>query len=329
VKTRREFLLTGVAAFCLVAAPLASFAQQGKVRRIGFLYFGSRQSAAARYDAFLHGMREQGHIEGKSFTVEARYADGKAEILPELAAELIRGKVDVIVATGGPVYHVLHKTTTTIPIVGTVLTNPVGDGFAANLARPGGNITGLTNFSPELQLKQVELLRACFPKITRLGALVNPSNPGHPGQLKLVEPAVQKLGIRLLTMHADNPERIARSFGAMARDRAQAALIFGDAFFLQQMKQIADLALKHRLPSISLNLEYVEAGGLLTYGPNITDSFRRAAIFVDKIFKGTKPGDLPIEQPTKLELVVNMKTAKALGVTIPQPFLMRADRVIE
>jgi putative ABC transport system substrate-binding protein len=326
---RRRFLLTSLAG--ALAAPLPSLAQETKVWRIGFFYFGSLQSSldTGRYSSFLQGMRELGYIEGKNFVVEARFADGEGAALPGLAAELISGKVDVIVATGTPVTLALRKATRTVPIVSTVSSDPAGDGSSASLARPGGNITGLSNFAPELSQKQVELLTACVPKLSRLAVLVNPSNAEHSGRLKLVESAARKVGMRVLAVHGGTPDEITSSFGAMARDRAEAVLILGDTFFLQQMRRIADLALKYRLPSVFLNPELVEAGGLMSYGPNFTDNFRRAASYVDKILKGAKPADLPIEQPTKFELVINLKTAKALGLTIPQSLLLRADQVIE
>ena len=322
------------AAFALgvLAAPLPSPAQQTtKVWRIGFFYFGSRQSSldTGRYSSFLQGMRELGYIEGKNFVVVGRFADGAREALPGLAAELIREKMDVIVATGTPVNSALQKATRTVPIVSTVSSDPAGDGSTASIARPGGNITGLSNFAPELSQKQVELLTACVPKLSRLAVLVNRANPEHVGRLKLVESTAGNVGIRVLAVGGGTPDEIARSFGAMARDRAQAVLILGDTFFLQQARQIAELALKHRLPSIFLNLEHVEGGGLMSYGPNFTDNFRRAASYVDKILKGAKPADLPIEQPTKFELVINLKTAKALELTIPQSLLLRANQVIQ
>jgi putative ABC transport system substrate-binding protein len=315
-----------------LAAPLASFAQeQGKVWRVGFFYFGSLQSSldSGRYNAFLQGMRELGYIEGQTFVVEARFADGKSDALRALAAELIRKHVDVIVATGTPVNRVLHEATLTVPIVSAVSSDLVGDGFVKSLAHPGGNITGLTDFAPEIGQKQVELLTACVPKLSRFAVLANPSNPGHLGRLKLIEATAQKVGIHVLSVEGRTPDDIMRSFSVMARDRAQAVLILSDGFFLQQARQIAELALAHGLPSISLNLEHVEAGGLMSYGPNITDNFHRAAAFVDKILKGTKPGDLPVEQATTFELVINMKTAKVLGVNIPNSILVQATRLIE
>ncbi|HXR55475.1 MAG TPA: ABC transporter substrate-binding protein [Casimicrobiaceae bacterium] len=327
----RRKLIVALGAGAL-AAPLASIAQQqGKVWRVGFLYFGSLQSSldSGRYNAFLQGMRERGYIEGQNLVLETRFADGKAEALPGLAAELIRKNVDVIVATGTPVNRVLHEATVTVPIVSALSSDLVGDGFVKSLAHPGGNITGLTDFAPEIGQKHVELLIACVPALSQLAVLVNPSNPGHPGRLKLVEAATQKVAIHVLSVEAGTADGITRGFSAMARDRAQAVLILSDGFFLQQSRQIAELALEDRLPSISLYLEHAEGGGLMSYGPNTAGNFRRAAAFVDKILKGAKPSDLPVEQATEFELVVNMKTAKALGIKIPDWILAQATRVIE
>ena len=315
-------------ALAVLAAPLPSLAQETKAWRIGFFYFGSRQSSldTGRYNSFLQGMRELGYVEGKNFVVAARFADGERAALPGLAAELIREKVDVIVATGTPVISALRKATKTVPIVSTVSSETAGD---ASLGRPQGNITGLSNFAPELSQKQVEFLTACVPKLSRLAVLVNPSNAEHSGRLKLVESAARNVGMRILAVHGGAPDEITRSFGTMARDRAEAVLILGDTFFLQQVSQIADLALKYRLPSVFPNREHVAGGGLMSYGPNFNDNFRRAASYVDKILKGAKPADLPIEQPTKFELVINLKTAKALGLTIPPSLLLQADEVIQ
>ncbi|OGA54548.1 MAG: hypothetical protein A3F74_22105 [Betaproteobacteria bacterium RIFCSPLOWO2_12_FULL_62_58] len=328
-KRRKLLLALGLVPF---SSPIAAFAQSpGKVARVGFFYFASRQSAldSGRYQSFLQGMRELGYVEGKTFVVISRFGEGKTDALAGLAADLIKESPNVIVATGTPVYHVLQKSTKTIPIVITVSPDPVGDGLAASFARPGGNFTGLTNFQPELNPKQVELLTASVSKVSRLAVLSHPANSTHPEQLKLIEATAHKIGIQVLSTQGGTPDDIVRSFEAMARDGAQALLILGDGFFLQQIKQLGELALKFRLPSIALNLEYLEAGGLMTYGPNITDNFRRAAVYVDKILKGAKPGDLPIERPTTFELGINMKTAKALGVTIPKELLLRAEKVIE
>jgi len=274
-------------------------------------------------------MRDLGYVEGKHFVIEARYADGKTERLPDLAAELVRSKVDVIVATGTPLYQALQKATKTIPIVITTSPDPVRDGFAASLARPGGNFTGLSSNNAEAIPKHVELLMTAVPRLSRIAVLRNPDNVGSFPQLKSIQAAAQKTGLQVLPVDARTPDGIERGFSTMAKERAEAVIIPGDTFFLQQVRQIAELALKHRLPSTYVTREYAEAGGFMSYGQNITENFRRAATYVDKILKGAKPGELPIEQPTIFELVINRKTARAIGLTIPQELLLRADRVIE
>ena len=274
-------------------------------------------------------MRDAGHAEGKDFVVEARYANGKGERLAALAAELVKLKVDVIVATGTPATRAAQRATSTIPIIITIAADPVADGFAASLARPGGNITGLSASSSELGDKYFELLTASIPKLSRVGVLMNPDNPGHAGQLKHMQEAARKAGIRTLAVHGATPEAIAAGFAGMESSGAQACIILGDTFFVQQVAQIAGLAAMRRLPSIYPMREFPEAGGLISYGPDVIENFRRAATYVDRVLKGAQPQDLPIEQPAKFELVVNLKTAKTLGVRIPPPLLVRADKVIE
>jgi ABC-type uncharacterized transport system substrate-binding protein len=315
-----------------LAVPLGSLAQQpGRIRRIGFLYFGTRQSAldTGRYAAFLEGMRELGYDEGQNFVVDARYADGVSERLPRLAQELARFEVAVIVASGTPSLRAAQQATSTLPIVAAVVADPVANGFAASLARPGRNITGLTTINIEALPKQVELLKIAVPELSRVAVLLNPANPAHPPQRQTLQVAAQKLGIRVLRVDARNPEDIERGFGAMVRERAGAAIILGDTFFVQQIPQIAELALQHRLPIVCNIRQYVQAGGFMSYGADDADNFRRAAAFVDKILKGAKPGDLPFEQPTRLYLTINGKTAKAIGLAIPRELLLRADKVIE
>jgi putative ABC transport system substrate-binding protein len=315
-----------------LATPLWSFAQPaGKVWRIGFLSFPSRQSLleTGRYGAFLQGMRERGYTEGKDFVIEARYADGNNEFLPRLAAELVQSRVDVIVTIGSAANHAARKATATVPIVMTLSIDPVGEGLAASLARPGGNLTGLSIVSVEIAQKHVEILKTLVPALSRLAVLRNFGNPGHPAQIKAVEATAQTLSVRVLAFDGRTPDDIEKSFPDMARGNAQAVLVLGDAFFVQQKRQIAELALKHALPSISNPREFPEAGGLISYGADVTDNFRRAAAYVDRILKGAKPGELPIEQPVKFDLVINLKTARALGLTVPQLLLLRADRVIE
>ena len=328
--TRRTFLIALGAS--VLAVPRGSLAQQQpKVARIGFLYFASRQSSVdtGRYNAFVQGMRELGYLEGKNFIIEARFADGKAERIPALAAELVRLKVDVIVAQGTPVLRALQHATTTIPVVSTVTGDPVGDGFAASLARPGGNITGLSIGAADLGPKLLELLKVAVPKLSRVAVLLQPENASHPPRLKRIMSAAQKVDIQLVLAEAGTVQDIEREFAMMTKKRANAAIIFPDGFFVQEARSIAAQALKHRLPSISTNHEYSEAGGLMTYGPNLNDNFRRAATYVDKILKGAKAGDLPFEQPTRYPLVINHKTATALGLTIPQALLRQADEVIQ
>jgi putative ABC transport system substrate-binding protein len=303
---------------------------QPKGARIGFLHFGSRQSAleTGRYGAFVQGMRELGYVERANLVIEARFADGNAERISALADDLARLKVAVIVATGSPVYRVLHYTTT-IPVVITVVVDPVGDGYAASLARPGGNITGLTLMAADLGPKLLELLRASGTRATRVAVLVQPGNVSHPPQFMAIVAAAQPLGIQTVLAQADSAAGIEREFAMVAKERVGAVVIITDGFFVQEARLIAAQALRHRLPSISGVQGYAGAGGLMSYGANPNDNFRRAASYVDKILKGAKPGDLPFEQPTKFELVINLKTAKALGLTIPPSLLLRADEVIE
>jgi putative tryptophan/tyrosine transport system substrate-binding protein len=327
---RRTFI-GGIASGVLVW-PIGAFAQQqSKVWRVGFFYFGSRQSAldSGRYSAFVQGMRELGYVEGKNVIFETRFGDGNVERLPNLASELVQLKVDVIVATGSPVYSALRHATNTIPIIVTVTADPVVEGLAASLARPGGNITGLSDMAANLGPKQLELLMAAMPQLSRVGVLLNPDNVSHPAQITRLMLAAQKVGIQVVLAEASTVAEIEPGFAALERERANAVILFGDTFFVQQFQQIAQAALKHRVPSIYLIHEYAEAGGLMSYGPDIVDSFRRAATYVDKILKGAKPGELPFEQAARYSLAINLKTAKALGLTIPQSLLLRANEVIQ
>jgi putative tryptophan/tyrosine transport system substrate-binding protein len=330
VTTRRRFLIALGAG--VLAVPRGALAQQQpKVARIGFLYFGSRQSSldTGRYDAFVRGMRELGYVEGTNVIIEARFADGKPERLPALAAELVRLKVDVIVGSGTPALRALQHATTTIPVVSTVTTDPVGDGFAASMARPGGNITGLSIGAADLGPKLLELLKAAVPKLSRVAVLVQPENPAHPPRVLRIMSAAQKVGIQVVLAEAGTVPEIEREFAMMTKERANGAIILDDGFFVQESRRIAAQALKHRLPSISAIQAYSEDGGLTRYGPNVVENFRRAATYVDKILKGAKPGELPFEQPTRYSLVINHKTATALGLTIPPALLRQADEVIQ
>jgi ABC-type uncharacterized transport system substrate-binding protein len=327
---RRRFL--GTLSASLLAAPLGAKAQPaGKVGRVGFLYFGSRETGAGagRYAAFLEGLREFGYIEGKTILVEARFAESRAERIPGFVADLLRLKVDVIVAAGSPAYSVLRRTAAAPPVVVTVTNDPVLEGLAASLARPGGNFTGLADTAGDLTLKQLELLRAVLPKLSRVGVLTNPTNTSHVRQTRQLTPMAQAFGVHLVFREAQMAAQIEPAFASLARERAEAAVFFGDTFFSEQLREIAGSALKHRLASIYIVREYPDAGGLMSYGAPLIDNFRRAAAFVDKILKGASPAELPFEQPSRYVLAINLKTAKALGLTIPPSLLARADQVIE
>ena len=327
---RRAFI--GSIAGGVLVVPLGAFAQeQGKVWRIGFFYFGSRQSAldTGRYDAFVQGMHELGYIEGKNIVIETRFGDGKVERVPGLAAELVRLKVDVIVATGSETYSVLRHATTTIPIVVTVTADPVIEGLATSLARPGGNFTGLADTAGEHGPKELELLMATVPKLSRVGVLLNPNNVSHAYQVKVLASAAQRVGVQVVRAEASTVAEIEPGFASLARERADAVILFGDSFFVQQFQEIAQVTLKHRVPSIAWIHDYAQAGGLMSYGADVVDNFRRAATYVDKILKGARPGELPFEQPARYALAINLKTARALGLTIPQSLLLRADEVIQ
>ncbi len=328
---RQRTLCLTLAFAVLVCLPVAVAQQSGKVARVGFLYFGSHQTGpgADRYAAFLQGMRDLGYVEGKNLIVEARFAESKPERVPDLATELLRLKVDVIVATGSPTYRVLQRMTTSLPVVVTVTADPVLEGVATSVARPGGNFTGLSSTAADLSSKQLELLKGISPRLSRVGVLLNPDNTSHPAQVTRLILAGQKVAVQVALAEASTVAQIEPGFALLARERAQAVMFFGDGFFLQQLQEIARAALKHRLPSIYPLREYAEAGGLMSYGAPTIDNFRRAATYVDKILKGANPAQLPFEQPTKYALIINMKTAKALGVAIPQSILLRADGVVD
>jgi len=328
---RRRKLVVAFGAGALMA-PFASFAQQpGKVWRIGYIDFGSRQSTldSGRHGALIEGLRELGYVEGRNFVLEAHYADGDMDRVDGFAAELVRQKVDLILTLGSAASRAAQRATATIPIVVISSPDPVREGFAASLARPGGNLTGMSNGADDTVQKLVELLIAAAPKLNRVAVLINPANGAHASLLSGVQAAARKTGKLVLPVSVRAPDEIQSRFATMARERADALIILADAFFFQQRTQIAALALKHRLASIYALAGYAEAGGLMNYGSDNTDNFRRAGVFVDKLLKGAKPGELPFEQPVRYYLVINRKTAKALGLTIPQSLLISADKVIE
>jgi putative tryptophan/tyrosine transport system substrate-binding protein len=329
--TRRKILIAlGASA---LAAPLASFAQsQGKVWRVGFLGAGMQPTAAnpdSRAAAFVSGMRDLGYVEGKNLKIEWRFAGGKSEPLTALARELAELKVDVIVTNGTPAVHAAQSITATIPIVAASFADPVASGFAASLSRPGGNITGLSNLGEVIYGKRLEILSSMVPGLRRIAWLVNPENAATmrlvPGLLAIGQKRHQE--IVLIKVRAAS--EIEAAFALITKEHPGAVMMADDAVLNGQGTKIAELALRQRLPAIFANREIVEAGGLMNYGVEQNDTYRRVAGFVNKIFKGAKPGDIPIEQPTKFELFINNKTAKALGLKIPQSLLISADKVIE
>ena len=327
----RRKLIFALGAGALVS-PLSSLAQPAtKIWRVGFLAARRRPVSLDTdyYGEFPRGMRDLGYVEGKNLAIEWRFADGMFERLPGLVAELVRLKVDVIVAGGPPVIIAAQKATATIPIVIVTSIDPVDAGFVKSLAKPGGNITGISNLSGEVSPKHLEMLRTMVPKLSRVAVLVNPANLAHATMLKNVQAAAPKVNVRILTVEARTPQEIETAFSVMTKEHAGAIIVGLDPFFIQQRRQIAELAAKNRLPSIATFREYVEDGGLMSYGQNQTDQFRHVAVFVDKILKGAKPGDLPVEQSTNFEMVINRKTANALGLRIPSELLLRADQVIE
>jgi ABC-type uncharacterized transport system substrate-binding protein len=328
--TRLSLML---ALFILTASLAAEAQLTGKIYRIGYLAagWGSGTAYLRPLEAFRQGLRELGWVEGQNVLIEYRFAEGRLERLPGLAEELVRLKVDVIAASPTPAALAAKNATRTIPIVGMSLTEPVGVGLVASLARPGGNVTGVAyGFDTDIFGKQLELLKEVIPKVRRVAVLSNPGNsPAQPLIMSSVEGAARSLGLQLQLREARGPGEFEGAFAVMAKERAGALLVTGDPMFFLHRARLAELAVKNRLPSMSTQGQWVEAGGLMSYGPSFPDLYRRAATYVDKILKGARPADLPIEQPTKFELVINLKTAQALGLTIPRSLLQRADQVID
>ena len=323
----RRKLLVALGAGAL-AMPLACLAQQQppKIARIGLL---EPASISANWrEALIAGLREFGYVEGKNIIIEYREAQGKYERLPGLAAEMVQMKVDVIVAAAPNAVQAARQATTTIPIVMVRTADPVGVGFVASLSRPGRNITGLSSINVEVMSKYLELLRVAIPKLSRVTALVNPANPSHPDFLKRIQATEKTNNVKTSPAHASTASQIEAAFGAMKRERAGALIVLPDSYFASQARRIVELAAQQRLPTMFWTREPVESGALMSYGQNDLEHYYRAATYVDKILKGAKPADLPVEQPTKIELVINVKTAKALGLTM-QGLLFRADKVIE
>jgi putative ABC transport system substrate-binding protein len=328
---RRRFLLTLLAG--ALGPPLAAGAQQQaeKIPRIGYLV--TNQAAALHMQqAFLQGLRDLGYVEGRNLVIEYRNAEGKLERLPALATELVALKVDVIVAGGTPAALAANQATRTLPIVFPVAVDPVTSGLVTSLARPGGNVTGLSALFPELVAKCLEQLKRAVPGVSRVAVLWQPGAVGERTEkdmLNEAEAAGRALGVRLQFVEVRGPADFDRAFSDITRARAGGLTVLGSVMFVNERRRLVDLAAKSRLPAVYVQREFVDAGGLMAYGPNIADLFRRSAVHVDKILKGAKPADLPVEQPTKFDLIINRKTAKALGLTIPPSLLARADQVIE
>ena len=325
----RRKLIVALGAGAL-AAPFRIRGQQVKKSVVvGILGVQDQPSAEPVLSAFRQGLQELGYVEGKNLTLQLRFADGKLERVPGLATELVSLKVDIIVSFGTVTTIALQKATSTIPIVMANTLDPVGNGLVKTLARPGGNITGLSSLGGDIGGKHLEMLLRVAPKLSRVAVLLNPGNPSNPLVLKSVQSAALKTSAKILPLEARTAPELENAFSAMTQGKAGAVIVARDGFFIRQARQITELALKNRLPSISEQAEYAEAGGLMSYGVNLAEQFRRLATYVDRILNGAKPAELPVEQPTKFELIINLKTAKDLGLKIPQSILIRADRVIE
>src|SRR4029434_3172756 len=323
-------VLSILVAVLLLALCVSADAQQPKKRPlIGFLIASSPSPVAARLEAFRQALRELGYVEGKSIVIEYRWAEGKVDRLPDLAAQLIGLKVDIILSTGPQSTRAAKEATSTIPIVMGFDNDPVSNGFVASLARPGGNITGLSTLAPEISGKQLELLKEIVPRLSRLAVFGTSTQPGNAQALKEIELAAGTLEVKLQFLDVVAPTDIETAFGAARSARAGAGLVLNSPVFNSQRTLITDLAAKNRLPTTYWATEFVEAGGLMTYSVSFNDLFRRAATYVDKILKRTKPADLPVEQPKKFEFIINLKAAKQIGLTIPPNVLARADKVIK
>jgi len=325
---REKFFIWLLVIFLVANVSVAQAQQPTKIPRIGFLVASNPSAVAARIDAFREGLRQLGYVEEKNIAIEFRYAEGKFDRLPALAAELVRLKVDIIVSAGPVPTRALKEATTTIPVVMAQDGDPVANGFVASLARPGGNITGLSTLAPEISGKQLELLKEVIPKLTRVAVFGTSTRAGNAQALKEIELAAGAFKVKFQYLDVLDPKDIETAFQAATKGRAEAVLVLQSVVFFSRRKQITDLAAKNRLPAIYYTTEFVEAGGLMSYATSYTDLYRRAATFVDKILKGRTPADLPVEQPMKFEFIINLKAAKQIGLTIPPNVLVRADRVI-
>ena len=326
----RTRVFTALLLTVAAAGPPVDAQQAARIAKIGLLFQATPSATAHLVEAFRQGLRELGYVEGKAFVLEVRYGEARPERLPELARELVGLKVDVIVAPGADTATAaVKRASQTIPIVMVNTTDPVGTGFVASLARPGGNITGLSDISSELSGKRLELLREAVPGLSRVAVFWNPEVRGAVLDYKGTENAARSLRLELQSVEVSRAEDLDRAFSAVTSQRAQAVVVLPNPVVFANGPQIASFAQRNRLPSMYPQKEYVDAGGLISYGPSLSDLFRRAATYVDKILKGAKPAELPVEQPTKFELVINLKTARAIGLTLPQSLLRRADQIIQ
>jgi ABC-type uncharacterized transport system substrate-binding protein len=324
----KKFSVLVVAALIFPLVSAAEAQQAGKAPRIGYLLDGSSSSAADRIDTFRDGLRDLGYVEGKNIVIDYRYAEGRFDRFPELAAELVRLKVYVIVAVSTVAARAAKNATRTIPIV-ALSGDPVETGLVASLARPGGNVTGLASLAPELSTKRLELLKEIVSKVSLVAVLWNPNGPAPVLAFKETQLAAKRLGLLLQSLEVRGPDDFESAFGGAIRERASALLVISDPLTNTHQRRIVELAAKNRLPAIYPIREFVQAGGLMAYAPDRLEQYRRVAYYVDKILKGAKPADLPVEQPTKFEFVINLKAAKQIGLTIPPNVLARADKVIK
>jgi ABC-type uncharacterized transport system substrate-binding protein len=324
---KRRTVLAALAA--LMALPAMA---QAKVRRIGFLAVRSRPASFdtdLSYGAFVRAMRDLGYVEGRNLAIEWRFADSRYERFPELAADLAKSPIEVLVTHSTPAVRAAQRATSTIPIVSASMSDPVGSGFATTLARPDRNITGLSNINIDVALKQLELVKTALPAVVRVGFLYNSRNPIIAVAVKNVQAASRSLERTVIALDATTSSEIDSTFASLAQQRIGALIVSNDAFFVERAMQIVALALRHRIATVFSYTEYVRNGGLMSYGETLTEIYGRTAVYVDKLLKGAKPADLPIEQPTKLHLAINRQTAKALGIAIPHELLIRADEVIQ
>jgi len=328
VITQYSILCVALCAMFLAPCFLVEAQQQKRIPRIGYVDAGSPATTGHRADAFVRGLRELGYVEGQNFLIDYRWAEGKLERLPVFVKELVQTKVNVIVSSATPAIRIAKEQTSIIPIVMAGVTDPVGNGFVASLAHPGGNITGLTHVAPDLTGKRLELIKEVIPGLVRVAVLWNPNQPGQSAAFKEMQTAAQALRLAVISMEARNRKEMEKVLSESAKDQSQALLELPDPLLFVNRELIAEIAAKLKLPTMYSFSEYVDAGGLMSYGTSFPGLFHRAATYVDKILKGAKPADLPVEQPTKFELIINLRTAKQIGLAIPPNVLARADKVI-